>query len=220
VKFTIASELKKLWPNTALGIVRYEAEVAESSAEELAAFDGLAAELGNRYHLEDIAKIPHIDATRKAYRALGKSPHEYRNAAEAMLRRVVKGSGLYHINNVVEINNYISIASGYSIGSYDVRELHGSVRLQRAEPDSHYDGIGKGSVNIGCLPVLYDDQGAFGNPTSDSRRAMIRAGRRSIASVLYSFDGREDLDRWMTEFEDLLRRFCSVSEVQKEIVAE
>ena len=33
MKFTIASELKKLWPNTALGIVRYEAEVAAAFAQ-------------------------------------------------------------------------------------------------------------------------------------------------------------------------------------------
>lgn len=219
MEFSIAGELRERWPDAALGLLCYEADVAESTPEELAAFDGLVKELENRYRLEDIAGLAHIDATRRAYRALGKSPHEYRNAAEAMLRRVVKGNGLYHINNVVEVNNYISIASGYSIGSYDLSELRGSVQLKRAEPDSHYEGIGKGSVNIGCLPVLYDERGAFGNPTSDSRRAMIREGRRKIASVLYSFDGTGDLHRWMEEFETLLQKFCGVSTVQKKIIS-
>ncbi|MFQ9411453.1 MAG: phenylalanine--tRNA ligase beta subunit-related protein [Evtepia gabavorous] len=78
------------------------------------------ASLAQQYTLDTIAKHPHIAATRQAYKALGASPHEHRNAAEAMLRRVVKQAGLYHINNVVEVNNLISISSGYAIGSYDL----------------------------------------------------------------------------------------------------
>ena len=89
----------------------------------------------------------------------GKVSHEYRNAAEAMLRRLVKGSGLYRINNVVDINNLVSVSSGYSIGSYGISELHGPVTLRQAPEDTHYAGIGKDSVNIGFLPVLYDDEG-------------------------------------------------------------
>lgn len=79
--------------------------------------------------MDTIAKHPHIAATRQAYKALGASPHEHRNAAEAMLRRVVKQAGLYHINNVVEVNNLISISSGYAIGSYDLDQLQGQVVL-------------------------------------------------------------------------------------------
>ena len=33
-----------------------------------------------------------------------------------MLRRVVKQSGLYHINNVVEVNNCISVRRGIPSG--------------------------------------------------------------------------------------------------------
>ena len=109
---TISSELKGLWPATALGVLKYTASVDRSDTSLLSAFDGMVTELSVAYTLESIGKNPHIAATRQAYKALGKSPHEYRNAAEAMLRRVAKGSGLYHINNVVEINNLMSISSG------------------------------------------------------------------------------------------------------------
>ena len=76
------------------------------------------------------------------------------DAAEAMLRRIVKGNGLYRINNVVDINNLISVSSGYSIGAYDMAQLEEFVQLRCAEDGCHYDGIGKSSVNIGHLPVL------------------------------------------------------------------
>lgn len=218
MNITIAEELKEVWPGAALGILEYEAEVTKSSAALLNAFDGCIEELSDTYEMEDIAKIPHIDATRKAYKALGKNPSEYRNAAEAMLRRVVKSSGLYHINCIVEVNNLISIRSGYSIGSYDVDEIRGQVVWKAAEDGAHYAGIGKNSVNIGHIPTLHDDEGAFGNPSSDSQRAMIKEGKHRIMTVLYAFDGAADLAGWLDEFRGLLEKYCGVSEVRTSVL--
>ena len=214
----IAPALKALWPEAALGILQYEVEVAPSGDALLRDFEAALAALSERYSLETIVKNPHIDATRRAYKALEKSPHEYRNAAEAMLRRIVKGNGLYHINSVVEINNWISVSSGYSIGSYDLSRLGDTIELRRAEDGAHYDGIGKSSVNIGHLPVLFDENGPFGNPTSDSRRAMIHPGKRAVMSVIYAFDGEAALAEWMDLYAEKLNRYCGVEEVERRIV--
>ena len=206
MNITISEEVKTLCPGTALGILHYTALVQPSSPELLDAFEAAVRELAGQYEMSAIAKNPRIAATRQAYKALGKSPQEYRNAAEAMLRRVVKNTGLYHINNIVEINNLISITSGYSIGSYDAGGLTPPIELRRAEDGAHYGGIGKGSINIEHLPVLYDALGPFGNPTSDSRRAMIQEGEREIISVLYAFDGPEPLRPWLQQYADALER--------------
>ena len=214
----IDRSLKEMWPETALGVLEYEADVVKSQDSLLDAFEEAIEKLSDEYCMDDIAKLPHVAATRKAYKALGKNPSEYRNAAEAMLRRVVKNSGLYHINNIVEVNNLISISSGYSIGSYDEGEVSGQVVYKRAEEDLHYAGIGKNSVNIGCIPTLHDDEGAFGNATSDSQRAMIKEGKRKIASVIYAFDGTEGLGKWMDEFEEDLKKYCGVTLVNKRII--
>lgn len=214
----ISEEIKTLCPGAELGVLLYSARVAASSPELLARFDSDSSELGGRYTLDAIAKMQHIASTREAYRALGKSPHEYRNAAEAMLRRLVKGSGLYRINNVVDINNLVSVSSGYSIGSYDVSRLTGDIELRRAPEGAHYAGIGKESVNIGCLPVLYDGEGPFGNPSSDSTRAMIRPGRLGVLSVVYSFDGADGLRQWLPEYESCLRKYCGAAEIKTNIV--
>ncbi|QQO07733.1 B3/B4 domain-containing protein [Breznakiella homolactica] len=214
----ISDEFKAICPGTALGILRYEATVAASSSELLGVFDRAAEKLSRQYTIDTVAENPHIAAARRAYKALGKSPQEYRNAAEAMLRRIVKNSGLYHICNVVEINNLISVSSGYSIGSYDADALKGAVELRRADDGARYDGIGKGSVNIERLPVLYDELGPFGSPTSDSRRAMIQTGRRKILSVLYSFDGPGDLVFWMERYSQNLEQYCGVRGIETRIV--
>lgn len=215
---SISSELKELWPMTVLGILEYTASVERSDISLLSAFDGTVTELSAAYTLESIGENPHIAATRSAYKAFGKSSHEYRNAAEAMLRRVAKGNGLYHINNVVEINNLISISSGYSIGSYDAAQLVGPIELRIAPEGVHYDGIGKSSVNIGRLPVLYDTAGAFGNPSSDSQRAMIKPGKRNVMSVIYSFDGTEELKHWMERYAEELHRHLRITSIESYIV--
>lgn len=218
MKISIADEIKLLCPGAALGILHYKTKVEESSEELIEVFENKLLSLSKEYTFETIVKNPHIMTTRQAYKALGKSPHEYRNAAEAMLRRIVKNTGLYHINNVIEINNYISVSSGYSIGSYDLNELHGSVQLQRAKKDAHYYGIGKGNVNIEYLPVLYDEIGPFGNPSSDSRRAMIQNGDRNICSVIYSFDGREEVKLWIEQFSAMLEQYCGVRGIETWVV--
>ena len=214
MKLTISEEIKTLWPQTALGVLRYTAHVTPSSPALLEEFEAAIQQIAQAYKLEQIASQHAVNATRKAYRAFGKDPHAYRNAAEAMLRRCVKGQGLYHINNIVEINNLVSISSGCSIGSYDVSQLKGDITLRLAEEGAHYPGIGKNSVNIGRLPVLFDDEGAFGNPTSDSRRAMIQEGEREIISVLYGFEGAEALAPWLEAFSSLLKQYAGVQAIQ------
>ena len=213
MKISISEEVRAKCPEAALGILQYDAEVTPSSPALLEVFETALQDLEKQYSLETIAQIPHIAATRKAYKALGKSPHEYRNAAEAMLRRIVKSNGLYHINNVVEINNLISVSSGYSIGSYDTSQLQGDVVLERAGEGVHYEGIGKASVNIEFLPTLCDDLGPFGNPTSDSQRALIQNGRRNVISVLYAFDGAAGLGPWLEQFARLVKEWCGAESV-------
>ncbi len=74
----IDSSLKSMWPETALGVLEYEAEVVKSPDELLDAFEETIEKLSDEYCMDDIAKLQHIAATRKAYKTLGKNPSEYR----------------------------------------------------------------------------------------------------------------------------------------------
>lgn len=217
MEIKISKELKERCPRAALLVICYEAEVAESSQGLLDLRNKQVDQLRDTYTMAAIAEIPHIRDTREAYLSLGKSPSKYRNASEAMLRRIVKGNGLYNINNVVEINNLISVSTGYSIGSYEVDCLEGEVAWQRAPEGECYQGIGKDQVNIEFLPTLYDGQGAFGNPTSDSQRAMIRSGKRHIVSVIYSFSGKDEFETIAERYSALLSEYCSAENIQTEI---
>lgn len=218
MKIQISNDIKERWHDIALGVLIYRAEVVESPSELIELFMKSIDGIKDKYELSDIADLTHIQSTRNAYKALGKSPSEYRNASEAMLRRIVKGNGLYQINNIIEINNLISVTTGYSIGSYDTDMIIGPIELRRAHDREKYQGIGKEAVNIEHIPTLYDEQGAFGNPTSDSRRAMVQTGEHNIMSVIYSFDGGSCLQEIMNRYCELLREYCSVVEIDTAVI--
>ena len=214
----IGEDIRALCPQTVIGVLTYNVQVEESGMELKQHFNEITACLQEKYKIPDIAGRTHIAETREAYKALGKSPSHYRNASEAMLRRIVKGSGLYQINNVVDLNNLVSVKSGYSLGSYDSSKLSGDIWLHRAADGENYAGIGRDAVNIGYLPVLYDEKGAFGNPTSDSERAKITPGLRNVISIIYAFAGENDLPQWMDTYETWLTVYTDAENVEKFIV--
>lgn len=219
MKINISNEVKSRVPYAALGVISYTVKVENCTPALLEYFEKKVSEIENKYEMADIAKMPHINETREAYKVLGKSPSQYRNAAEAMLRRIVKGHGLYRINNVVEINNLISVSSGYSIGSYDHAMLNGDIELRRAPAGEDYKGIGKAEVNIENLPVLYDAKGPFGNPTSDSQRAMIQNGEREVISFIYAFNqDKVDLEQWLEKYQKLLEVYTTASNIVVKII--
>lgn len=137
--------------------------------------------------LEQIRKLPNIIATKKAYKAIGLDATRHRPSSDSLLRRVVKGQGLYQINALVDINNYLSLKLQLPVGSYDLAKINGPISYQIAEEGAQYAGIGKGAINISHFPTLVDQQGAFGSPISDSTRAMIAPETTEDMLVVYVF---------------------------------
>lgn len=161
-----------------------------------------------RLALENIHDLPALHATRAAYKTLGKDPSRYRPSAEALLRRVVQGKGLYEINNVVDALNLISVKTGFSIGGYDAAKINGPVRLGRGEEGEPYEAIGRGTLNIEGLPVLRDDSGVFGSPTSDSLRTMVTPETQWFLAVFFDFNKSEKLEEVLNEFGEMLRKYA------------
>lgn len=216
VQITIDPELKALCPQAVLGLLECKVRVEPSTPEFLRLMDEKIAELAE-VELSQANKREPIQATRRAYKALGKDPNRYRCSVEAMCRRISKERGLYVINNVVDINNYLSIQSGYSMGTYDLARTSGSLTWKRAPEGTAYQGIGKDVLHIEFLPALFDGEGAFGNPTSDSTRAMITEQAEHILMVFYCFDGGEGLECLLAEAAALLERFAGGRDIETEI---
>ena len=220
VTITISDELKSRVPGLALGCVTAEVPSVAKHDEGLwQEIDSHLAGLTAAYKADDILALPQVAAMRAAYKALGKEPSRYRGSAEAMLRRVLSGKGLYQINNVVDVNNLVSLESFQPLGAYDLDHVRPPIQLRIGALGETYKGIGKDLINIESLPVFADAGGAFGSPTSDSERAMIRAGKGEDGHQDELRAGAAELDRWIARAAGLLQRHCGATALESAIVA-
>ncbi len=216
MNINISEELKAVAPALKLGVITAEVTVSKHSQplwDEIDQFiEGFTLEMG------DIAKLPQISEARKAYRALGKDPTRYRLSSDSLLRRIVKAQGLYQVNDIVDLNNLLSMESGHSIGTYDLETLEGSIEYGIGKADEIYHGIGRGVLNIDGLPVLRDAKGSFGSATSDSERSMITLSTQRILMNIIAFDGDQALSKWMDRAQILLKKHVSGREMKAWIV--
>jgi len=157
-----------------------------------------------------LSEFDNLRESRAAYRALGNDPTRHRVSSEALIRRIKNGKGLYQVNSVVDINNLVSIESGFSVGSYDLSAINGDIVLRIGFEGETYEGIGKSSVNIARSPVLADGTSAFGGTTSDSARTMVTLQSTDILTVIYSFSENKDLEVYSSKACGWLERFASV----------
>ena len=208
VKVAIKADLRQALPLLALGCVSATVTVEKHNGALWFEINQHLAHLAATIKLEQINTVPQIAAMRSAYKALGKDPSRYRGSAEALLRRVLSGKGLYQINSVVDINNLVSLESLNPAGTYDLEKITPPIELRIGAAGESYKGIGKDLINIESLPVFSDAVGAFGSPTSDSERAMVRLETQKILMVIFSFTGPEGLERGIERAIELLGR-CS-----------
>jgi DNA/RNA-binding domain of Phe-tRNA-synthetase-like protein len=205
-------------PDLKLGILLGRVKVEPSDEALLNHISENLAMIQNDRTLDAVSQFPTISTTRDAYRTLGKKPGRYRPSAEALTRRILQGKGLYQVNNVVDCLNLISVKSGYSIGGYDFEKINGEITLGRGAENEPYEAIGRGELNIHKLPVLRDDMGVFGSPTSDSVRTMVTTETNQFLMVFFNFGGFSDLEKWLIESTDLFREYCNGADFEAKIL--
>src|SRR3954447_10472098 len=218
-EISIHDALKTLAPNLALGCVSADVAVEKHSEALWREIDQHLAHLIATITPEQINVIPQIAAMGSAYKALGKDPSRYRGSAEALLRRVLSGKGLYQINSVVDINNLVSLESLNPAGTYDLEKITPPIELRIGAAGESYKGIGKDLINIESLPVFADAAGPFGGPTSDSERAMVSLETRKVLMVVFSFTGPDGLELCLQRASELLRRYCSGEGIEAALVS-
>ena len=127
-----------------------------------------------------------IAAVRTMYKRVGLDPTKTRPSSEALLRRVRKGGELPRINNLVDVINWCSLESQLPFGLYDAGRIHGPVMLRIGRAGEEYAGIRKDLVHLDGRLTLADQQGPFGNPTSDSARTMVTSEARHALVVIFA----------------------------------
>jgi DNA/RNA-binding domain of Phe-tRNA-synthetase-like protein len=157
---------------------------------------------------------------RTLYKDLGLDPTKTRPSSEALARRVLKGEALYRINTLVDALNLCSLRAQLPFGLYDLGRVQPPVVLRRGLAGESYEGIRKAAVNVEGRPVLSDAQGAFGNPTSDSERTMVRPETTRALVTVYAPARYAPmrLENVLDDTEATLTRFCGGTMAERRLL--
>lgn len=183
---------------------------------------GLEQKIQQTLPIELVRHRPAIDATRTAYKNLGKDPNRYRPSAEALTRRAVQGKGLYRTLAVIDLINYLSLLTGHSIGAFDASHIDGdTITLGVGQPEEPYNAIGRGPLNIAGLPVYRDATGGIGTPTSDNERTQLSPDTRHLL-VTFNLYGTDpdypEPEQLSALMEDLLKEYASATNIRTSIL--
>lgn len=194
-------------------LVLQQVKVVDNSAVARATAE-LGSVLSERYAGLMPSEIPGLAEARDLYKSFGMDPSRHRPSSEALLRRILKGKDLYRISNVVDSCNLASLEFLLPVGMYDLGKVTGDVNLRTGCAGEQYPGIRKGDVHLAGRLGLFDNQGPFGSPTSDSARTCTSAETTLLLAVImatasYSRDGME---KNLSTFSSIFQEFCGADE--------
>ncbi len=210
MKIIIEDKIREVCPTVRIAMVRACVVNSETSEQLWQEIEQMETKIREGYELSWISKRPAIAATRNLYKHCGKDPNRYRVSSEALCRRVVRGLGVYRINTLVDLVNLVSMGSGYSIGGFDADKIVGdAVILGVGRADEHFEGIGRGVLNVEGLPLYRDAEGGIGSPTSDEERTKLTLVTKRIQVQINAFTEEMPLEATVEWTVALLEKYAS-----------
>ena len=188
-----------------VGILEIEGVRVQDSPEELKAMlNNLAEEFAGKYKDQPLGEISTVKRIRSIFHRAGLDPTRYRPSSESLLRRAVKGKGLYFINSVVDLVNYFSLKMLWPMGLFDADKLKPPITWRIGQEGEKYSGIGRDELNLAHFPLLVDQEGPFGSPISDSMRTRVTESCNRILWITFAPPGTNIPQ---TEFSQAMIRF-------------
>ena len=183
-------------PRLRLGVIEITGGTVEPASQELRQTGaGLAARIGAADY-----EIP--EDQRRAVRQLlkigGFSPSGRNRPAHELLVRDIKERGsFHHINNIVDVNNVISLVSLLPISIFDGAKLKNTLTVRIGKPEEGYvfNQSGQWLDVKKCIACCNGDPPGepIGTPVKDSMVTKIFEGASHYVGIIYgSTDGCSD----------------------------
>ncbi len=141
MKFTISENVFQKFPEAMVGIV--VAKNVNNSGENREIMQLLRTEedrIKKELNIDDLAQNPLIQNWRKTYRQLGEDKDKASH--EALIRRVLKGNEIRHINKLVDIYNYVSLKHKTPLGGENIDKIDGDIHLKLSNGDERFILLG------------------------------------------------------------------------------
>jgi DNA/RNA-binding domain of Phe-tRNA-synthetase-like protein len=102
----------------------------------------VAGRVMERWTLDELREHPVFRAYRDFFWRIGVDPTKTRPAAEALIRRILRGRTLPKINTLVDSYNLASIDTAVALAAFDESGLVGELVMRGAEAGEEFLGIG------------------------------------------------------------------------------
>jgi DNA/RNA-binding domain of Phe-tRNA-synthetase-like protein len=193
---TIDPSLADLFPDLQVLVGRVENVTVRSHVAELEAFKGgVIQEIRRSYSLEMVKDSPTFRAYRDFFWSIKVDPTKTRPAAEALIRRVLRGRSLPKINSLVDAYNLASMKSETAFAAFDADELGDSLLMRFAAEGEEFLGIGMAkTVQLTGDEVVIADNGKLVAiyPYRDAEEAKITQKTRNVLFVACGVPGIDE----------------------------
>ena len=140
MNFIVSNQLFEKYPEAHIGIVVARNIDNHGEDQEISQLlRQIENKIKNELSLESLAQNPFIQNWRKAYKLFGSDD---RCSSEALIRVVLKGNQIRHINKLVDVYNYISLKYKTPVGGEDVNKIKGDVDLKFADGNEKFIILG------------------------------------------------------------------------------
>jgi DNA/RNA-binding domain of Phe-tRNA-synthetase-like protein len=152
-------------------------------------------------------------AIRDVLRVGGYKPSGRGKPASEFLHAVAHEQGLPVVNNLVDINNLVSLGTALPISMFDADKLGTPVVIRFGHPDERYIFNASGqSMDVSGIPVISraaTDE-PVGNAVKDSMLAKVAPETRNVLVVIYGSTklGDDLLESAARELQTLLAEFA------------
>lgn len=148
-----------------------------------------------------------------------------RPASEFMVKDVQNRGRFNSINNVVDVNNHLSLITHLPISIFDLDKTGDHLGIRVGSEGENYKFNAEGQeLSLKNLLVVTKENGTsapVGSPVKDSQATKIGEQTRRLFGVVYtsnSIVSRDSLSSLMTQFQDLLKREASARGISWEIL--
>ena len=193
-----------------------------ASARLLAAIRDETLAARARIGATPLSELPSLAAWRRVFRSFGVDPTQYRSAAEALLRRVVKQGELPSVGTLVDLANLVSIRYALPVAVFDLRDVAGGLVVRPARGDEPWADLGAsrtGHPEPG--EVIFADAADIVSARRWCwRQSAGSAAREDTGEILVTVEGHhetaaDDVTRALTNLVALLAAHATPATLQR-----
>jgi len=214
----VEAELCAKFPGLSARVVRIRGVEVKRSDPELEEFKAeVIRRARERWTLDQLREHPLFRAYRDFFWRIGVDPTKIRPAAEALIRRVLRGRPPPRINTLVDAYNAASIDTAVALGAFDMDGLAGELVMREAVEGEEFLGIGMDDPVVlrGGEAVVADEEKLIAvYPYRDAEACKVTEGTVNVLMLVCGVPniGEATLERTGRIAVEYVTRFCGGTE--------